>query len=487
MVVATVPESYAVDSAFTGPVRFRFDERISERVSSGALESAVLVSPRTGEVEVDHNRQSLEVGLVGGFEPGRVYRITLLPVVADLFGNATRDPFELVFSTGPELTPTVVAGLVWDRTTGRGVSELQVLARAVEDSAVHLARTDTGGIYAFRYLPPGSYQLQAFQDQNGNQEVDAMEVQGGSRLLLGMGDTILTDVGVLQPDTTPAVLTAAEVLDSTTLLVRFDDFLSTQANLGTGNVGLQALDMTDSAALAEAGQEDAPLPVSDTLKAPAITGVFQEFEYRAFVQERIAEIQRQDSLRRVQMAAARSAGDSVRADSLSTASSPPPPPALPGGGVGSRQGAALTAGSQAGGSQGGAQGAAFPRGPDGQPLPGRRILIRLDAPLVTNQPYRVVATGVVNLAGMPLGGGDAVVVRTPPPEPDSAEADSLAADSVAADTLQVPQGSSTDSVPAADSMGPAIQPPAPRPDTLPPDTLPPDTMDVARQGRDHDP
>ncbi|HSM59997.1 MAG TPA: hypothetical protein VK849_04330, partial [Longimicrobiales bacterium] len=78
--VRTEPDTLARVEAFRGPVRFHFDERISERVEGGSLDDAVLVSPRTGEVRVSHGRTDISVELSGGFRPGLVYRVTLLPV-----------------------------------------------------------------------------------------------------------------------------------------------------------------------------------------------------------------------------------------------------------------------------------------------------------------------------------------------------------------------------------------------------------------------
>src|SRR5690606_10245632 len=105
---ATVPE-------FSGPVIFRFDERISER----NIENIAIVSPSDGDVSVDRGRSELRISIEGGFQPGRVYRVILLPGVRDLFNNERRAPAELVFSTGPAITETALAGLVVDRITGR--------------------------------------------------------------------------------------------------------------------------------------------------------------------------------------------------------------------------------------------------------------------------------------------------------------------------------------------------------------------------------
>ena len=93
------------------------------------------------------------MSLEGGFQPDLLYRVTLLPIVSDMFGNPMRDAFELVFSTGgaPASTGTV-AGEVWDRVSGQGVNGATVQAIG-SDSLVHVARADNQGVFALRYLP----------------------------------------------------------------------------------------------------------------------------------------------------------------------------------------------------------------------------------------------------------------------------------------------------------------------------------------------
>ena len=69
VVIRTEPDTFARLEGFDGPVRFHFDERISERVD-GVLDDAVVVSPATGDVRVSHNRTTLTVDVAGGFRPG---------------------------------------------------------------------------------------------------------------------------------------------------------------------------------------------------------------------------------------------------------------------------------------------------------------------------------------------------------------------------------------------------------------------------------
>ncbi|HSR43209.1 MAG TPA: Ig-like domain-containing protein, partial [Longimicrobiales bacterium] len=170
-VLSTRPDTFAVVEPFRDPVVFRFSERISEQPSSGTLADAAVVSPATSQVRVEHSREAIEVSLLGGFRAGRVYRVTLRPVIRDMFGNLLQRPFELVFSTGGEFHPNTVAGLVEDRITGEGVSGARVDAtptagEGAGDTITYTARTDEDGIFALRYLPPGEYVVTAFEDRN---------------------------------------------------------------------------------------------------------------------------------------------------------------------------------------------------------------------------------------------------------------------------------------------------------------------------------
>ena len=176
-VVETVPDTFAIVEPFSDPIHIKFNERISERVAGGSLDRAVQVSPRTGVVRVRHRRDGLEVSVGGGFEAALVYRVTVLPVVNDMFGNSMSEAFEFVFSTGPPPVPNVLAGVVVDRITGGPTEGISVVAMAAgeEDGVQHVAQTDTAGIYALRYLPEGTYRVQAFEDVNRNDEADRQE------------------------------------------------------------------------------------------------------------------------------------------------------------------------------------------------------------------------------------------------------------------------------------------------------------------------
>jgi hypothetical protein len=359
--VETSPDTFAIVEGWDGPVVFRFSERISERPAAGTWVDAVTVSPESGPVEVRHRRDALEIRPAGGFRSGQVYRISLKPVVRDLFGNVLFDPFELVFSTGPAFDEAVLAGLVWDRITGEGLRDHRVEAVASSDTGVvHLARTDSTGIFTLRYLPPGQFQVTAYQDRNRNRTLDPAEPRGREGTELSPVDTVVLSIPVLAPDTTPALLASADLQDTLSIRLSFDDALDPASP--TGGVTWEILREVDS--------------------IPILTG--RGIFHSAGV----------DSLRSADRIAA---GQDPLEDTV--------PSPRPGGAPGGRQAPRTTT-------------------PDGRPLPERTLFLVLSTPLEAGQGYLVEVENVTNIHGIGGGGGRARLVlpapdTTPPPAPDT--------------------------------------------------------------------
>jgi len=399
VVVRTEPESFTTITDPDARVRFFFDERISEQIGDGGLESAVTVSPRTGDVRVSRSGDAISVQLEGGFRPGLVYRVTLLPVVTDLFGNRTTQPFEVVFSTGgdPDVTATL-AGEVWDRLSGQGVNGAVVQAVG-RDSLVNIAQADRQGVFAFRYLPPGDFVVTAFQDNDRDRTPGARESNGSVSTSLVAGDTAVVEIPILAPDTTPAVLGAARALDSVTIVVDFDDFLDPGASADQVGVRLT--------------REDGD--------APLVARLLHEREYGEYVDQVADSFARLDS---IDAAAARAVApvqlpDSA-ADSLAAAPAPDSAVQVP---APTRRAAPprLT------GSTGN-------RGQSGRSRPARRLVGLLDGPLVPEVEYTLRATSVVNINGLAGGGGEVTLVCEPPPPPS----DSTAVEPTPGDSVAVP-------------------------------------------------
>ncbi len=377
IVVETVPEPMAMLEEWDDPVLIRFNERISERATGGTLEDVVLVSPAVEDVEVKHRRDGLEISAPGGFPAGRVYRFTVQTMISDLFGNTLREPFELVFSTGPEPIPTVVAGSVTDRLTGQPQA-LRVDAVSEEDEEVYPSRSDSEGIFALRFLPAGRYVLRAFEDRNRNAEPDFGEPQAQTTALLGAaGDTAIYELETLAGDSTAARLLSVTVTDSVTLEVTFDDYMDPDVPLNTVNVTLAV--GTDSTDVATPVQ--VPLPTEFQVLHP--------FQREALLRDR---------------AAAADTSSNVPQGRV-----PVSPLAGPGG---------------AGGSQ--------------DPLPQQSLFVVAATPLPPGVPLELELTGVLNIHRIPLGGGSASLMREVVVDTTSVPDTLTPADSTNASNLLVP-------------------------------------------------
>ena len=449
IVILSEPDTFSTVEPFRSPVTLRFSERISERPSAGTLDQSVVVSPASGEVRVSHGREGLTVRALGGFEAGHIYRVTVLPVIQDMFGNALQEPFELFFSTGPEFTPNVVAGSVIDRLTGEPLRDARVDAAVAESGVVHTAVTDSAGIFALRYLPAGDYVVSAYLDRNRNAQPDFTEPQGTRPALLNGGGeaadtTIVLDVALLARDTTSARLARVTVEDSISLNVSLDDYLDPELPLDDVRV----------------------MVTSDSVDAPRSLAVLHQHEaeaYRSALADSLAREQAvRDSVAQAQAdSAARAeaaAGDTTAAadpgdtpETAETETDPPPDPA--------------------------AQDAAETGETEEEPLTAQQtFIVILDGALVPEVPYEVEVSNITNINGVGGGGGTVGFTRPAPPPPpeDTARAE---ADSVPTDTIPAAPG---DTLPPADSTARDTIPPPPA-DSARRDTIPTPAADSVRR------
>jgi hypothetical protein len=416
VVESVEPEPFSMIEPGERTLRVRYNERISERPTRGSLADAVTVSPRTGEVEVSHDREGLDIDVEGGFQEGLVYRVTVAASLNDMFGNPMAVPFEWVFSTGDSIRPNAVIGQVWDATTGEGVSDAVVELRRVAgadgappaDTFAYFTRADSLGIFALRYLPTGQVELRALQDLDGDGEEDFGEPVRRQGLQLAASDTVtLPNLPLLAADTTWAVLEDVEILDSLTLRIEFDDFLDPTAPIQEVLVRLTpAVDSTG--AVLEAAQGAAEVPVQR---------VFHEAGFAVWA-DSLAEAL--DSMTVEPAAAATDtaevpipdppAPDTLVADTL------PPDTVVPAvGGAGAetpREGEArpVTPDQYA-------QDAALDLLPNGVLVPQTTLVIRLAEPLPAGVPFDLDVRQVINLSQLP-GGGGTITLEREPPEPD---------------------------------------------------------------------
>ena len=350
--VETEPAALAVVPGYTGAVVFRFDERISER---GFSEALVLLSPLDSALRVERAGNEVRVRLDGGWRPDRIYRVVLLPGARDLFGNIRQQPAEIVFSTGPEIPSTAVAGLVMDRITGRAAQNGMVRAVRSGDDLAYTAVADSAGFFSLRHVPPGEYEVLAFADLNRNRRRDPAEPvdSGHVARLSSPVDTVMLVFDVLPADTSPPRVTRAEAIDSFHVRVTFDDYF---------DVGEQFTGATAVVHL---------LPDSVIRSRGRGFLIAPEFERQ------------------------RAAEEAARADTL--------PAAVP-------DTAEVPAAA--------APPVRRPAREPPPPLPSRDVVVELDQPLEIGQAYVITVSDAVNISGLAGGGSARFEVRAPPPRPE---------------------------------------------------------------------
>ena len=452
-VIETVPDTFATVEPGLREVRFCFSERISERPADGRLNDAVIVSPSTGDIRVRHGRECITVEMEEGLAPGLVYRITVRPVIRDMFANSLRDAFELVVTTGAEIVSNVVAGMVEDRVTGDATPGVRVEARFAhgDDTLTHWNFSDPGGVFSLRYVPAGPFELRAWQDQNRNGEVDGSEPQTSfvPGDLAEPPDTTLEILTLIQPDTTAPRLTRVNVEDSVTLKIEFDDYIEPTIPPGTirgtitvaeyddsllavgdaAGAGEEAAGVVDTAGAGAAVEDPGEVAAEDDPEAEQEAGaaepepvpppepgttfrirIFQEHEYRIWLDAREDSVARADSIARAEELAAQPGDSAAPGD----AAGEEPEPA-------GRAAAPSDPGPETGEDPGEvsdtADGPAIPTTLSGLRLPSRTLVGVLDEGLVARIPYELVVEGVENIAGAEDGGGvDTLAWEPPPPE-----------------------------------------------------------------------
>jgi hypothetical protein len=382
-IVATTPEALSVVPDFQGPVVFRFAEKLSER---GAT-NPVIVSPQPAEIEFKRSGEEIRVELEGGWRPGVIYRVVLMPGVRDLFNNERRDPAELVFSTGPEIPSTAIAGLVTDRITGQPARQAIIDATRREDSLVYSTAADSLAFFALRNVPIGSYDIVAYSDLNNNRRRDPTEPVSRSvnQTLSRATDTVTVadQLVVVPPDTTAPRLARAEGRDSLQIRLFTDDWLEPLAPIAAINVRIRTL--------------------PDSTEVEGAHRLMHVDSFTAMMRER-AEAALRDSLAR-----AAAADTTVRDTTLRDT-------------TGARQGGQrigqVAGGQRIGGQRGIGQAPAIP--PIG-PLPYQELVLIPAAPLPPGR-YLVEVSGLMNINQRFGGGGTApfeIAEPRPPPRPDT--------------------------------------------------------------------
>jgi hypothetical protein len=296
-IISTHPDSLAVLPAFKDDVEFRFDEVIAEGgnpnfgLGTGDLERLVLVSPSQGVPEVHWRRDRITVRPRGGWRPNTVYRVELLPGLADLSNNRLTRGRVVTFTTGVPLPTARLHGLVVDWSTQRPLREGLVEAIHLPDSLGYRTVSDSLGRFDMGPVPEGEYLVYAVQDQNTNRLRESREAFDSVRVAAGHPE--VGELWIFRHDSTMVRLSSVVLSDSLSLVLTFSQQLNPYQRLPADSV--QVLRLPDSTAvpvlaILPKGQFDTlypPVRSTDTAGARA------------------------DSLRLIQ--------DSIRADSIARA------------------------------------------------------------------------------------------------------------------------------------------------------------------------
>jgi hypothetical protein len=363
--------SISVDSGQTNvklkSVEFKFDEVVSDRPqgASTGLDQIFLISPRNGAADVSWHRTRVDVRPKNGFKPNTAYRVTMLPGLVDLHGNARKDTRSVLFSTGASFPPYSIHGQVFDWTAQKIAPAAYVEAVSLADTnVVYVSATDTAGLFDAGPLPAGAYTVHALLDKNNNRALDRGEQWDTTTVNITTASPAV-ELDLIERDSTPAVLDDIRVVDSTTLRVAFDKALDPKLSLQPAMIGVTRPDST-------------ALNVVSVAWAAAF--------------DRAQQIA--DSTRRA---------DSTKARAAAAGARPAPPPAPPATARGER-----------------------PPPPPPKPknaAPDRAVIVKLSptTPVLPGQHYYVEANGFRNLVGHAAPSRHAFDVPKPQPKPSPAD------------------------------------------------------------------
>lgn len=389
VIIGVYPESGAVVPDLHGDAVIQYDEVVDEMGGGGTaggvtgsasgLATRVLLSPTRGAYKVSWHRSSLHVKPVEGWKAGRVYHLEVLPGIADLRRNTTKERHTIVFSTGPPVPHGHLEGTVVQWVEQHILGNGLVRAQLLPDTIAYLAVTDSAGRFRLDAIPPGKYLVYAIVDQNNNRRRDRRESY---------------DSAIVTLDSTASLVLWTFVHDSLGPRVRQVDPIDSITARLTFSAPLDPAQPLDSLVLRVLA-----LPDSTPVK---VARLYSSADY--------------DSL----AARERAVADSIRAANDTTKKAAPPPRDTTSDTTG--RAARVTPKPVVDTS---ALHALLRQ----RPVPQDKIVMRLDAPLKPDSKYFVEVRGARNLNGARADGHTVLVVPKPKPPPSPADSAKAAADS----------------------------------------------------------
>ena len=357
-------------------VTFRFDEVVSERPRGAAsLEQLVMISPSDGAPTVAWGRNEIVVRPRRGWRANTAYSVTILAGLTDLRGNAAKQTFRTVFSTGQSIPTGVVRGVVFDWMAGKSAPGARVEATIGGDTAFrYSAAADSVGRFVLGSLPATTLTIRGWIDQNNNGVRDTREAWDTASVAIA--DSVRRDLYAFPHDTLGARMAEVTITDSVTIRVRFDHGL--RGPLADGQLSL--IRARDSAEVRVASVRPAGLADSVMIKARAAredsvarADTSAKGKIALAKADSLKQAQVRDSVARAQTEAVRAARDTVRRV---------PPPALD------------------------------------RPVPATEFIVVTVEPMPYDVPLRLTARAVQALVG-PARTSERLIQRRKPPPKDT--------------------------------------------------------------------
>jgi hypothetical protein len=244
-IVSTRPDSVGIYPDFSGNAEFIFDETVSEGnapdlgTGNGDLERMIVLSPTDKVPRVSWERSRIAVRPREGWRPNTVYRIELLPGIADLRNNREHRGTVITFTTGAPVPTDSVTGIAIDWTTRQPARQAVIEAILLPDSLSYSTLSDSSGRFILAPLPHGHYRLRGFMDQNRNRRIDGRENWDSVGLAPAPA---ATGVLWLAPrDTVGPKVIGVTLRDSLSVEVQMTQLLDPDQVFDTANVVVRAL------------------------------------------------------------------------------------------------------------------------------------------------------------------------------------------------------------------------------------------------------
>lgn len=316
-------------------VVFTFDEIVSERpkgatgASATTLDQLVVISPSESPPVVDWRRDRIAIRPRKGWRPNTGYTVTLLPGLADLSGNFTKKPLQIVFSTGDQIPQSEVRGVVFDWVAQRPVAGARIEATIGKDTLLRwLAAADSLGRFALTHVPPAAdMRLRVYSDANGNRLLDKRELW--DTLSVALADSARRDFYLFAHDSVAPRLSEPTLVDSTAVRLKFDRGLNPAVPFSLANITVKNKDSTvraikglyragefDSLAAKTRKAYDDSVAKADTSKAARAARAKADSARAKFVN---------DSIVAAQVAQAKAVRDTARREPAPKPSRPAPP------------------------------------------------------------------------------------------------------------------------------------------------------------------